>query len=99
MKVAGETMGHYPSTDTAMITEDPNVTTLRQACFTAFHEAGLSNDLLYAFLKCDFIVTDTNEHKHSAERIEQWNAALQEFEFLQMNGVDPLAKIRKQVGV
>jgi hypothetical protein len=43
----------------------------------AMHEAGVGEDIIYAWEKAGFILTATNPH--TDEQVAEWNAAIEEY--------------------
>lgn len=42
-------------------------------------QAGIAPELIHAYRKTGFILTDKNKHLFSPEELEEWNQAIQEF--------------------
>jgi hypothetical protein len=52
---------------------------LGQEMVKAMKRAGVSPQIIYAYEKCEFLVTESNRHLIDAEQMAEWEAAIDEY--------------------
>ena len=81
-----EEFGREPGQEDNLFFNLPHQEVVEHVMVEGMKQAGLDPALIYAFEKTGLFVTEANEHMISDVDLEEWDAAVAEYEMKQMDG-------------